>query len=65
MTVLVGIFVIDAIGFVWLKFVTGISWKSAMLAGFVAFVPLDVVKCVVASVIVKPLQRALGIIEIV
>lgn len=62
-TVLVGVFVIDAIGFVWLKFVTGISWKSALVAGVVAFVPLDIAKCVTASIVVKPLQRALGILE--
>ena len=62
-TVLVGIFVIDAMGFVWLKFVTGISWKSAFVAGVVAFVPLDIGKCVLASIIVKPLQRALRIMD--
>ena len=62
-TVLVGIFVIDAMGFVWLKFVTGISWKSAFVAGVVAFVPLDIAKCVLASIVVKPLQRALRIMD--
>lgn len=62
-TVLVGIFVIDAMGFVWLKFVTGISWKSAFVAGVVAFVPLDIGKCVLASIIVKTLQRALRIMD--
>ena len=62
-TVLVGIFVIDAMGFVWLKFVTGISWKSAFVAGVVAFVPLDITKCVLASIVVKPLQRALRIMD--
>lgn len=63
-TVLVGILVIDVIGFVWLKFVTGIAWESALVAGLVAFVPLDVVKCIIASIVVKPLQRALRVIEI-
>lgn len=62
-TVLVGILVIDVIGFVWLKFVTGMTWESALIAGLVAFVPLDVVKCIIASIVVKPLQRALRVIE--
>lgn len=63
-TVLVGILVIDVIGFVWLKFVTGMTWESALIVGLVAFVPLDVVKCIIASIVVKPLQRALRVIEI-
>lgn len=62
-TVLVGILVIDVIGFVWLKFVTGMTWESALIVGLVAFVPLDVVKCIIASIVVKPLQRALRVIE--
>lgn len=62
-TVFVGIFVIDAIGFVWLKFVTGMTWEAALIAGVVAFAPLDIVKCVVASIVVKPLQRALYVVE--
>ena len=62
-TVLVGLVVIDGIGFIWLKLVTGMTWQTAFVAGFVAFAPLDVVKCVAASLIVKPLRRALHVVE--
>ena len=61
-TVLVGFFVIDGIGFVWLKLVTGITWKAAFIAGVVAFAPLDVAKCVLACIVVKSLRRALGVL---
>lgn len=60
-TILVGLFVIDGIGFLWLKLVTGMPWSAAFIAGVVAFAPLDIVKCVVACIIVKPLQKALHI----
>ncbi len=63
LTVLVGVIVIDGIGFVWLKLLTGMSWDVAFIAGVVAFVPLDIVKCVIACMIVKPLRRALHVME--
>lgn len=62
-TILVGILVIDGIGFVWLKIITGMTWKASFLAGVVAFVPLDLVKCVLACVIARPLRRAMNHIE--
>ncbi len=63
-TILVGLFVIDIIGMLWLKFVTGMTWKASFIAGFVAFIPLDIVKCVIACIVVKPLERALRILEV-
>jgi len=62
-TVLVGVLVIDGIGFVWLKFVTGMTWQAAFFTGLVAFIPLDVLKCVVACVVVKPLRRAMYLLD--
>lgn len=62
-TVLVGLVVIDGMGMLWLKFVTKMSWEAAFIAGVVAFAPLDLLKCVVACLIVKPLQKAFYLIE--
>ena len=62
-TILVGIIVIDGIGFLWMKLVTGMTWEAAFLAGVVTFLPLDIVKCVVACVMVKPIRAALMRIE--
>lgn len=62
-TVLVGLVVVDGLGCVWLKLVTGFTWQSAFIAGFVAFIPFDVAKCVVACIVARPLQRALQVLE--
>lgn len=62
-TIAVGILVIDGVGFVWLKMITGMTWKASFFAGVVAFVPLDVVKCVLACMIAKPLKKAMSYIE--
>lgn len=62
-TVLIGVFVIDGIGFVWLKLVTGMNWQTAFVAGVVAFAPLDILKCVVACIVVKPLRKALYMLD--
>lgn len=62
-TVLVGLIVIDGIGMVWLKLVTGLNWQAAWIAGWVAFAPIDIVKCVVACIVAKPLQKAMRVLE--
>ena len=62
-TILVGIVVIDGIGFLWMKLVTEMTWEAALLAGVVVFVPLDVAKCLLACVVVKPLRRAFAVLE--
>lgn len=62
-TVLVGLIVIDGIGMVWLKLMTGLSWQAAFFAGFLAFAPLDILKCVGACIVAKPLQKAMGMLE--
>ncbi len=63
-TLLVGIFWIDGIGFLWLKMVTGMTWSAAFVAGVLVFAPLDIVKCVVACMVVKPLQKAFQIMQL-
>lgn len=62
-TISVGLIVINGMGFLWLKLMAGMTWKVAFLAGVLTFAPLDVLKCVVACVIVKPLRRAFYYIE--
>ncbi len=62
-TVLVGLIVVDGLGCVWLKLVTGFTWGTALITGVVAFAPLDIVKCVAACIVAKPLQRAMRIFD--
>lgn len=62
-TILIGIPMIDGIGFIWMKTVAGMTWKAAFFAGFVPFIPLDIVKCIAAVLIAKPVQVALYAME--
>lgn len=62
-TILVGILVIDGIGYVWMKLVADMTWKTAFMAGFLPFLPLDIVKCIGAVLLARPIQSAFYAIE--
>lgn len=62
-TILVGVLVIDGIGFIWMKVVADMTWKAAFIAGFLPFLPLDIVKCIGAVLLAKPVQGAFYAIE--
>lgn len=55
---LFAVILIDLIGTFWLMIFTHISLSSAFLAGFVPFIPLDIVKAFVAAGLVPALHRA-------
>lgn len=59
-TVLIGMPVINGIGFVWMKLVAGMTWEAAFMTGFVPYIPLDIVKCLAAITLAKPVQEALS-----
>ena len=46
-----------------MKFAAGMTWKAAFFAGFVPFIPLDIVKCIAAVLIAKPIQVAFYAME--
>ena len=50
---------IDIIGMLWWKFNGNLGWKTAFLSGFVAFIPLDLVKAVIAAQLVPVFSRLL------
>lgn len=54
---LFAVILIDLIGTFWLMIFTHISLSAAFLAGFVTFIPLDIVKAVVAAGLVPALHR--------
>ena len=54
-----GAVIIDVIGMIWWKFNGNLGWKTAFLSGFVAFIPLDLVKAVVAAQLVPIFSRLL------
>ncbi len=59
-TVFVGIPVLYTFAVGWMVAVTGLSLKAAFLTGCAPFLPLDAVKCVVASVVAKPLLKVMN-----
>ena len=54
-----GVLIINIFGMVYLKSMTGITWEVALLTGFASFLPLDILKAVVAAQIVPNFKRVL------
>ncbi len=61
--VLIGIPVINGMGCIWMKFAAGMTWKAAFAAAVLPFIPLDIVKCVAAALIARPVQSAFYMME--
>lgn len=53
----IGIPLIYVFGVVQLKLITGMGWDKAILTGALPFIPLDIVKCLAATVIAGPINR--------
>ncbi len=54
---LLGIPIIDLLGCLQLKLVTGMPWDKAFLTGVLPFIPLDIVKCVAAAFLAGPIHK--------
>lgn len=52
-----GIPIIYLLGAIQLKALTDMSWEAILLTGVLPFIPLDIVKCLVAIVIIRPLHK--------
>ncbi len=59
-TILVGMPIIYAIGTIYMKFFTGMTWMAALSAAVIPFIPLDIFKCIAAALIVRPVQISLA-----
>ena len=59
MVAIIGVVIIDIVGMIWWKFNGNLTWKVAFLSGFVAFIPLDLVKAVIAAQLVPLFKRLL------
>lgn len=53
----VGIPVIYLLGALQLKFLTDMNWEAVILTGVLPFIPLDIVKCLGAVALAKPISR--------
>lgn len=58
--IVVGIPVIYLVGVPWLKMVTGLDWRAAVLTGLVPFLVGDLIKAVASVCIAKPLYRVVN-----
>ena len=58
--VCIGLPVIDVLGCIQLKLITGMTWEGAVLSGVLPFIPLDIVKCLGAAALARPLYKILG-----
>lgn len=56
---ILGAVLIDIIGMLWWKFTGNLSWKVAFLSGFVAFLPLDLIKALVGAQVAPVFKRLL------
>ena len=55
-SLVLGSLIVYAIGYPWLKFVTGLPWQKAFFAGIMPFLPGDAVKIAAAFPIAKMLR---------
>lgn len=53
----IGIPVIYIFGALQLKFLTDMNWEAVVLTGVLPFIPLDIVKCLAAAALAKPVLK--------
>lgn len=58
--VVLGIPSIYLLGVVQLKLVTGMPWEAAVVSGVLPFIPLDIVKCIAAAALARPIYKIFG-----
>jgi len=60
---IVGMTAVYLFGVVWLKSILGIDWTKALVTGLVPFIPGDVAKIIIASLLAPPILKAIRHIE--
>lgn len=57
--ILAGMPVIYLLGSLYMKTVTGMTWSATFAAAVLPFIPLDIFKCIAASLIARPVHMSL------
>jgi len=52
-----GLLIVYAPGILWLKHITGLNWAGALAAGFIPFIPGDIIKGIIAVLIAPGLRK--------
>lgn len=58
-SIVVGMPVMYGLGAIQLHVVTGMPWEAVFLSGVLPFIPLDIVKCIAAAALARPLYKIL------
>ena len=58
--IVLGIPSIYLLGVVQLTLVTGMPWEAAVMSGVLPFIPLDIVKCLAAAALARPIYKLFG-----
>lgn len=56
---IIGVVIIDFVGMLWLIHMTGYDIKTGFLTGFLPFIPLDLVKAIVAAQVIPAFKRVI------
>ena len=59
-TVVVGMPMIYLLGTLYMKFFLGLTLKATLVMAVLPFIPLDIIKCIVASLLAIPIKSALS-----
>ena len=55
--IVVGMPVLYLLGMSWMMISAGMDWRAALVSSVLPFIPLDIAKCIAATIVVKPLER--------
>lgn len=56
-SILVGMPTMYVLGAIQLQFLTGMPWSAVLLSGVIPFIPLDIVKCLGAAALARPVRQ--------
>lgn len=62
-TIMVGMPITFLMATTYMKLITGMNWAGAFTAAALPFIPLDIFKCIAATIVVKPIDYSLSSLQ--